>query len=375
MNLKSQELMVTLEAGKIAARYNMLILLVFPALAILKLAGLMSFGWTIFAVGTGIAFLAVIGSVSAVGSKPIFMIVLSTIISACTILLVHRDGLLILIFPILIAMLYSDVGAIRLSFVFSVSAYVLVEGTSYYFLKEFPSPGVVASGVIMMIQLFLLLGLGQTLIDRMRKKLESERVFMESISELLANAKDLADDIEVDEKTKEGSPAKNIIDKVKNETAKILKYNKAIAEINKGAEEEDTVMEDITLLLALSEKLHKTLEDLGEDLGNLTGAIGSIGEIIEDAKEMAATAAVEEVAMREKAPEVSKMAEGVGLLAHGAKDAAERLVEALREIGKDGEKAVATVDKAYESVYTNLELINRNVEMLLRWFVMKRGSM
>lgn len=380
MNENTQEMLGTMDAGKMAARYNILILIVFPLLAVLKLIGLMSFGWTIFAVAAAISVFAVVGSVAAVGANPLIMVFLSTLISASTILLVQRDGLLILIFPILIAMMYDDVNSIRLSFVFSIGAYVIVEGISFYFLQNFPTTGPIATGVILLIQLFVLLRLGLALVGKMKKKLETEKVFMESISELITNAKGLAEDIELEEvfgseNDTETPQTENIIDKVKRETAKILKYNKAIAEINQGQQEKDTVMEDITMLLALSDKLHVTLKELGEDLGELTGAVESIGEIIEEAKQMAAMAAVEEVAMKEKAPEVSAMAAGIGQLAHSAKTAAERLVDALQEIGKDGEKAVATVDRTYESVYTNLELINRNVETLLRWFVLKRGSL
>ncbi len=359
-----------IEAGKMAARYNILILVVFPVLAVLRAFGLLSFGWPIYLAMLGIAFAAAVASIAAVGGRSGIMLTCSTVIIGTLLVLLHRDGILVLIFPILIAMLYDNVKLISLSFMFSVTAYVLAEGTTYYLMEGLPAPGIISTGVIMLVQLLVLLRMGQTLMKRMKNKLESERVFMESISELLTYTKGLAEDMEVEE---ENGP-QDIIDKVGKETGKILKYNMAIQESEKKEGQQESITHDLGELSSLSDKLHETLTELEEDLGKLTGALGGISVIIEDAKSMSAGAAVEEVAMKEKAPEISAMAAEIGKMAFAAKEAAERLREALTDIGKDGEKAVATVDKTYEAVYVNLELINRNVETLLKWFVLKRGG-
>lgn len=356
-----------LAAGKMAARYHILILIVFPVLALLKAFAIVEFSWILFLICTGVALLAAGASVAAVGAKPASMLALSTIIVGSILVLLHRDGLLVLIFPTLIAMLYDKVKLIRLSFLFSLGAYILAEGIGFYFLPNVAPPGPVGTGIIMFVQLFILLNAGQTLTNRMTNKLETERVFMESISELLNSTTNLAEDMEMDVE-KEGL---SMIEKVKIETGKILQFNRGISNLT----EENTteVRADISLLGTLSDRLYETLKELDEEILSLNGATEGIGTIIEDMKVMAAQAAVEEVAMKEKSPEISEKVAEIGQMAFDARVAAERLREAMLDIGKDGKNAVDAVDRTYESVYSSLELINRNVETLLKWVVLKRG--
>jgi len=151
----------------------------------------------------------------------------------------------------------------------------------------------------------------------------------------------------------------------------VLKYNQVIGEISGDKEKKKTIVEDMSLLLNLSEKAINSFRELNSDIDKLSSSIEGIGDIIEDTKEMSAAASIQEIALKKKNPKLSNMARDIGNMAYGAKSAAERLILDFKEIQSDGMNAVKTLELTYETVYRNLELINRNVDILLRWVALK----
>lgn len=368
-------------AGKISAKYNLLILLIYPVVALLRALNLMDFDWFVFLGAGVIALLSALFSVAAIGNSAKIMCIFSAITSTALLLILHRDGMLILFLPILVAMLFDDVIAIRLSFLYSIFAFSISEGLNYFIFKAANYQGVLVTGLILFIELALLLSLGANLVDRVKRRFDQEKALIDNINELINNAKSLANEMginkeenDIESADDENETKNNIIEKVRKETGKIFSYNRVIGEISGNEERKKTIIEDISLLLSLSEKVTCTIDELNADIDKLSSSIEGIGDIIEDTKEMTATASVQEIAMKEKNPEFSKMASNISNMAFGAKTAAERLVLDFREIQKDGMKAVDTVLLTYESVYRNLELINRNIDVLLRWVALKEDT-
>ncbi len=405
-----------LSAGRITAKYNMLSLMIFPIVAIMKFFDLVSFDWWVFAAATIVAVISVIASIIAIGSSAKILCTFSAIISTTLLLLLHRDGLLILFLPILVAMLFDDLVAIRLSFVYAMFAFLLVEGLNYYYLKDNSYNGIIVAGIAIFFQLIILLNFGANLIDRVKRKFNQEKALIDNINDLVKNAKSLADDIGInsitDDETSEIEEANmyveeanmdreesilknkklnsgteenlknkkvnsknekhnNVIEKVRIETGKVLKYNQVIGEISGDKEKKKTIVEDMSLLLNLSEKAINSFRELNSDIDKLSSSIEGIGDIIEDTKEMSAAASIQEIALKKKNPKLSNMARDIGNMAYGAKSAAERLILDFKEIQSDGMNAVKTLELTYETVYRNLELINRNVDILLRWVALK----
>ena len=205
---------------------------------------------------------------------------------------------------------------------------------------------------------------------------------VDNISEIVTNANEAVDAIKQSETELSQTAAEmeyieavveyeTTMDAVTAEGIELMHYNKAIVETAPEAEAtEIAVNNDAEELQESANKTKRNLEELKKNMEALQKAVKMISVMIDESNVLSIKASIE----AEKEPGKSKIAKAAEVKekADEASDSSYKIKQILNGILKDAEHTVKSVEKTYDTTFQSLSTINRTVETLVKWMMVRK---
>lgn len=395
----------TTHVNDVLVRIFKLILVFMLALVIMKAAGLIVLGWFYVAIMTATVILLCMIPIAcrhfrmdAIFIKRSSIYCISVLCLLCYCYLNMR-AIMLLVIPIGFACMYFDMNLVKQAVLIAAAGFALeeIEGTllSPGFLASIQDSRIIIATDLLQLCMAAALLTG---VSRDALRMQSNmRSLYENVNSLFSELKESSQSLEsVEAVIREGVGSLAAGSAVKNEeeppeeeahgadsklrttltninrsldnARELMKYSQAML---KGKGKELKAGDEIVQLeeygrntKALVSKLSTATDKIREDLK-------LIEVMIDETKLLSVNAAAEAENASDDGKGSVIVAMKVEKLAEESTESATHIQELLNSIVKDAECTVESISEAYEELFKSLELINRSVETLLKWFMYK----